>query len=260
MRNRLIILILCLFILTGCYKASYSKPYAKEEVERLVLQANKAYERRDLNLAQKLYVEALKKAHIIQDDNATVIILISLSRLCTSMNQPEKAKEFIELADKFSEISTYTASELSFEKARLNFLTNDLDKAEELLKNTEFESLLKIKSLNLLARIKIKRESFDEAEEFLKEAINLNQGISKIELANSYRLLGDIYSNRDKKAENYYLKALEIDKELALPEKIALDLESLGRFYEKWGDKERAKQYLLRAAEIRKALELLNFI
>lgn len=261
MKNRLklsVIILLFFFIIQGCYKAPVEQPYRITEMNSLILQANKAFERGQTERAKHLYMEALKKSRLIQDDNATVIILISLSRLYTSEKQMEEAKKLIDTAVELSKRASLpeeTIEELDFERARTGFLFNEY--VEELLRKLILSENpnIKIKSLNLLARVKIKQNKNEEAEKLLNEALQINQKINRVEEANSLRLLGSVYSDRDKKrAESYFLRALEVDRELAIPEKIALDMQTLAIFYEKIGEQEKAKEYFMRAHEIWKGL------
>ncbi len=74
--------------------------------------------------------------------------------------------------------------------------------------------------MNLLARLKIRQNNYEEADRLLQHALEINQKIDKIEEANTLRLLGEIYSTKNQKqAESYFLKALEIDREIANPQK-----------------------------------------
>lgn len=252
----------CVFLfslmLQGCYKAPVEQPYRTAELNSLILQANKAFERGDIERAKDLYHEALKKSRIIQDDNSTVIILISLSRLYTSIGQTEESKKFIDSAVELSKRTSLpenTIEELNFEKARIGFFLNE--NIEPLLRKLSLSNFtnLRVKSLNLLARLKIKQNKYEEAEKLLNNALEINQQTDKIEQANSLRLLGYVYLNKDNvTAEHYFLKALEIDKELAIPEKIALDMESLGIIYKNMGQKQKAKDHFLKALEVWKGL------
>lgn len=256
MKNKLLIFIILLVLVYGCYKAPPQVPYRVSELNSLIWQANKQFERGDLTTAQSLYQEALKKSRIIQDDSATVIILISLSRLSTKINQIEEAKILLSKANQLSHqtpLPDSISNELEFENARISFLTNESENAKVLL-NTLINSndlKIKIKSLNLLARLKIREHEYEEALNLLNEALRINKDLSKIEEANSYRLLGEIYSEKNKEiAEAYFLKALTIDKVLAVPEKIAIDMQCLEEFYKKTGNIEKAEEYFLRAKEI----------
>ncbi|GAQ94683.1 tetratricopeptide repeat-containing protein [Thermodesulfovibrio aggregans] len=262
MKDRLKITItfsfLFFLIISGCYRAPVEQPFIIKELNSLILQANKAFQRGEIERAKNLYNEALKKSRLIQDDNATAIILISLSRLYSSESEIGEAKKFIDTAMELSKkalLPENTIEELDFERARVGFLLNE--DVQELLKKLSLSKFnnIKIKSLNLLARLKIRQNNYEEADRLLQHALEINQKIDKIEEANTLRLLGEIYSTKNQKqAESYFLKALEIDREIANPQKIALDMETLGRFYKNTGDKKKAKEYFIRAIEVWKAL------
>lgn len=256
---KILLIFIVLSILYACYKAPPSEPYKVVELNNLILQANKNFERGHIQSAEILYHKALKKARLIQDDNVTAVILVSLSRLYTSMDKIEEAKKYITTAKELSkkaQLEECLVEEIVFEKAKIDFLTGQ--DSEGLLKNLINSKTvsIKIKSLNLLARVKTTKGEDNEAEELLKEALKINQNINKVEEANSWRILGEIYSKKDKSlAEKYFFNALLIDKRLAIPEKIALDMEVIGKFYKSFGDKDKAKDYFIKAAEIWRELE-----
>ncbi len=262
MKNRikflfLIILFLPL-ILQGCYRAPIEEPYRVKEMESLIKRANRAFEKGNFKMALSLYEEALKKSRIIQDDNSTVMILLSLSRIYTSLDKIYYAEKCLNSAEELSKKTYLPESlfeEIIFEKARIGFLTNK--NSEALLDKLIYSDspYMRIKSLNLLARFKMRRGANEEAEEFLNKSLSMNNEISKIEQANTLRLLGELYAKKNKnKSLTYLLRALSIDRELALPEKIALDMEILAGLYKDLEDKGRAKDYFLRAFEIWKYL------
>lgn len=256
MRNNLrsFFLLVSLLIIFGCYKAPIEQPYRVNELNNLILQANRAFERGNLQSAELLYREAYKKARIIQDDNSSAIILISLSRLYSSLEQIKEAIRYIEAAEeilKRSALNKNIEEEIVFERARLSFISNE--NAEIFLRKLiNSDSLsIRIKALNLFARLRLKEKNFEEAEKFIRESLLLNQNISRIEEANSWRILGELYLRKDiSLSEKYLLKALEIDRELAVPEKIALDMEILGKFYRDIGNKQKALEYFKRTLEI----------
>lgn len=251
-------MILLLVTVISCYRTPVEKPYRINELNSLIMVANKAFERGDIQVAELTYKEAYKKARLIQDDNASVVILISLSRLYSSVDKIDKASSCVEAALMFSENSSIDRNlheEIIFERTRIEFLKgkNDEKSLESLAKSDSV--LMRIKALNLLARIKLRLVKHKEAENILKEALTINKNISKIEEANSWRLLGEIYLNDNKKlAEEYLLRAIEIDKEIAIPEKIALDMEILGKLYRDHGEKRKALEYFKRALEIWRGL------
>ncbi|WP_297209225.1 MULTISPECIES: tetratricopeptide repeat protein [Thermodesulfovibrio] len=260
MRSSLKLCVITLLLVTviSCYRAPVEQPHRISELSSLILQANKAFERGDIQAAELIYKEAYKKARLIQDDNSSVIILISLSRLYSSLDKIEDASSCVESALRLSEKSSIDRNveeEIIFERARIEFLKGKNDE-NSLKRLTKSESvLMRIKALNLLSRIKLRVGEPNEAENLIKEALSLNKNISRIEEANSWRLLGEIYSKgKHNLAEKYLLRALEIDKEIAIPEKIGLDMEMLGRFYSNAGEKRKAIEYFNRTLEIWRGL------
>lgn len=249
----------------GCYKAPPQQPYRIEELTRLMEQAGRAVERGDSESAIGLYKEALKKARLTQDDRISLIILINLSRLLTSKGHVEEAQEIVNTAKSLLErselygqgeiITEDLKEELYLEEIEIDFLKKDLRalSSKEPLKNSLLNSKnlsVRIRALNLFARIGILNERYDEAEGYLLESLKINN-ISMLERANTHRLLGELYSRSNREeAEPHLLEALRIDKELALPQKIGLDMEMLGSFYRGKGNKEIAREYLQRALEI----------
>ncbi|MEJ5227301.1 tetratricopeptide repeat protein [Thermodesulfovibrio sp.] len=260
MRSSLKLCVITLLLVTviSCYRAPVEQPYRISELSSLILQANKAFERGDIQAAELIYKEAYKRARLIQDDNSSVIILISLSRLYSSLDKIEDASSCVESALRLSEKSSIDRNleeEIIFERARIEFLKGKNDE-NSLKRLTKSESvLMRIKALNLLSRINLRVGEPKEAENLIKEALSLNKNISRIEEANSWRLLGEIYLNgKHNLGEKYLLRALEIDKEIAIPEKIGLDMEMLGRFYSNAGEKGKAIEYFNRALEIWRGL------
>lgn len=283
-----------LIILWGCYKAPVEKPYYVSEIHDLISRAEKAYERRDFERSISLYKEALQKSRLIQDDRTSGIILINLSRILSSQNRVEEAKRSIETARELlkrnREIKIFWGDireagvdgitleglfeELDFEEARVKFIGNEeLEGIANSLRHLidSKNNSIKIRSLNLLARVYLRQGKLEEAEPLILESLKLNSGFSRTEEANSYRILGEIYLNkisgvagenecsplcRDQtgSAESYLLRALSIDRELGLPEKIGLDMELLARLYKKTGQVERAKDYFIRSLEIWRGL------
>ncbi|MFN3740108.1 MAG: hypothetical protein ACK4TF_05475 [Thermodesulfovibrionales bacterium] len=258
------LLLFCsILITTGCYKAPPQQPYRIEELMRLMEQAGRAHERGDSERAIDLYKEALKKARLLQDDRNTLIVLISLSRLLSSKLMIEDASEMLNTAKGLlgrsemlrSGIPEDLKEELYLEEIALDFLKKDFkalslkEPLKDLLLNSKNISI-RIRALNLYARIEIFKERYEQAERYLLESLKINT-LSLLERANTHRLLGELYSrSQSDKAELHLFEALRIDKDLALPEKIGLDMEILGSFYRDRGDKEKAREYLQRAFEI----------
>lgn len=262
-----------LISLCSCYKTPPQQPYRIEELNRLVERAGRLAEKGDIERAISLYKDALMKARLLQDDRLTLIILISLSRLLTSRAYINEAEELIKTARSLVEpldslnsraeregpeffIPQDIKEELYLEEIRIAYLKKDLKTISEredikkLLLNSRYPSI-RIRALNLFGAIAFEQQRYEESEGFLIESLRINEKISLLERANTHRLLGELYARSQRlEAVQHLLEALRIDKRLALPEKIGLDLELLGRFYKDRGDRQKARQYLQRALEV----------
>ncbi|MCX7794112.1 MAG: hypothetical protein N2257_06895 [Thermodesulfovibrionales bacterium] len=248
--------------LAGCYKAPPSEPYRIEELNRAMERAAKAFERNDTDMALSLYKEALKRARLVQDDRLTLIILINLSRLLISASNIEEANEVINTAKSLlrrSEVLGLSIpeelrEELYLNEIEIDFFKKDLQAlgSKEYVKNILLSTKnvsVRTRALNLYARIEILNCRYEKAESYLLESLRINN-FSMLERANSHRILGEVYAVSGKaEAEYHLLEALRIDKNLAIPEKIGLDMEILGRYYRD-KDRERSREYLQRALEI----------
>jgi len=267
--------VLCLFfslmlLISACHRTPLREPYRTEELHRLLSQALRASERGDPERAIDLYKEALKYSRLLQDDRNTLIILISLSRLFTQTGQLEEARDIIGSAKALKERQTVDLpydllEELQLEEARIEFLRGRLRESEILLTgdvsnrglvNSKVLNI-RIKALNILGRIYLEDRRYEEAERVFQSSLGINKSVSSIEEANSHRLLGELYTLVIKdnpsvapKAEFHLQTALSIDRKLALPDKIGLDMEALGKLYRDIADMKRAREYYMRAFEI----------
>jgi|GEM_PF-1936090 len=260
---------LCLFfslmlLISACHRAPLREPYRTEELQRLLSQALRASERGDPERAIDMYKEALKLSRLLQDDRNTLIILISLSRLFTQRDQLEEAKDIISSAKALKERQTVDLpydllEELQLEEARIEFLSGRFKESEMLLNNLVNSKVLniRIKALNIFGRIYLENKRYDEAERAFQSSLGINKSVLMIEEANSHRLLGKLYTLIIKdnpslvpKAEFHLLTALSIDRKLALPDKVGLDMEALGKLYREIADIKKAREYFMRAFEI----------
>lgn len=251
-----------LLIFPSCYHEPPVAPHRVEILQREVNTAQKALKMNDTERAIQSYMNALKIARSIQDEKNEAIILINLSRLYTKKGNLDEAVVVLDSMErllKFSSIDQRTLNELreeyQFEVASINFLKGLHDDAllilDNLIKDTSRDSL-KGRAMNLKARILIHRKNRLEAEKVLEEALRLNRdGGSRLEEANTLRLLGDInLMDNARKAIDYYKDALRIDKSLAIPEKIGMDLEKIAEGYERLNDREMALIHLIKAYDV----------
>jgi tetratricopeptide (TPR) repeat protein len=107
--------------------------------------------------------------------------------------------------------------------------------------------------LNLRARLRLGEKRTGEAQTLARRALSLHEKrADRQEMANSLRLLGDIAlaSANPAEARAHYQRALETDKDEAIPHKIVADLMGIGRSLAVEGRREEAATYFRRARDV----------
>jgi tetratricopeptide (TPR) repeat protein len=205
--------------------------------------------------ADKLLQEALRRASSLDSGDARILTLLNQSRLARRTGQPEQAEILVNQALDLAANSAWysdTAQEKALQMIDANKLAEAEKWAENALENETSD--LQGRRLNLLARIAMLRNQYQQAEEFAGKAMKLNDRSGlELEKANSLRIMGIIRTldQQWQQAEELLKQALEIDKQQAEPAKIALDLEALAELARQMGDAEAAVDYSGRAALVR---------
>lgn len=205
--------------------------------------------------AEKLLQEALRRANSLDNRAARILTLLNQSRLARRTGQPEQAEILVNQALDSAVNSTWY-SDAAQEKALQLINANKLAEAEKWARRAlENEtSDLQGRRLNLLARVAMLKNQYQQAEELTGKALKLNDrpGL-ELEKANSLRMMGMIKTldQQWQQAEEHLQQALEIDKQQAEPAKIALDLDALAELARQKGDTGAAADYSGRAALVR---------
>ncbi len=263
MKDKVLILISLVFLmLSSCYKEIPRIPYRMELLHKEIASAYKAMERGDMEASIESYKNALYIARSIQDEKSEAIILLNLSRLYMKKGDIESAVLCLDLMNRLIESSSMdekTIMELKreymLEMASMDILKGYNDNALSLLEiiiNGNLSESFLGRAMNLKARILIMKGDRVESERLLEEALRLNRASGlRVEEANTLRLLGDLnLIHNPVKAIDYYRDALRIDKSLALPEKIGMDLEKIAEGYERLNDREMVLNYLIKAYDV----------
>ncbi len=126
---------------------------------------------------------------------------------------------------------------------------------------TAFRKAVKLDSLNTDAWHRLGRVSYwsgnlNEARKAYEQILKL-AGEDKLLQAIGYGNLGTIYKNSGKpeKAEESYLKSLEINEALGRQQDMAIQYCNLGIIYYTCGDLDKAEEFYLKSLEIYKALD-----
>jgi tetratricopeptide (TPR) repeat protein len=152
-------------------------------------------------------------------------------------------------------------AEAAGRKSSLALQAGDLDVAEQWLGRAEKECRqpqcrIQTALLNLRAQLMLERGGADEARGMAAKALAASRAEgNREEEANALRLDGRAASRQGDPNQGIALltRALEIDKQLTLPRKIALDLLALAESELARGMRETARDYARRALDVSRA-------
>jgi tetratricopeptide (TPR) repeat protein len=222
--------------------------------------AGAAYERGDHELAIKLYSEALRLSRSVEDLEGTALNLVNLAAVYRTAGDRASSHETLQGLFRPEGLS-YPDDILAggaMIKALLLVDEGNLQAAFEWAERAgAYCSVSKCDVsggiLNLKARILLLRDRIQESLEASGEGLKESRRAGDMaEAANSIRLMADAHlaSGRPDRSFELYGKALEIDKKLALPLKIALDLKGLGVSKSRQGEHAEAMGFFLRSLDV----------
>lgn len=251
----------CILIITGCgSKTIQTASSAQSKSMEYNLKGVKASGKGDLEKALAYHLEALKINRSIENIEGISADLISIAVIYQKKGDLKTAQVYINEVFTLSGVSDAMKSEAAFENARIFFKLNDLSKSREWVNRSLAlnKGVRDGSRLNLLGRIAFMETKYDEALDTAQNALRINQSNKqRNEEANSIRLTAEIYMAKKSysDARRYYLNALEIDKELGVSKKIALDLHGLGMLSLNEGNAQDAVSYFIREYEVSSAAE-----
>ncbi len=173
----------------------------------------------------------------------------------------DDTKKAVELMEQSAQFSTEKAEELTWEAAwdwidigSIAYL-NDSQKALSAYKKATNLDPSNPVAWNGLGRIQFRLGNLDESRQAFEKTLEL-AGNDKQHQSGAYSNLGVIYKTYGQldKAEDYHLKALEIDKNLGCKEGIAADYSNLGVICQIRGKLDKAEDYHLKSFDINKTL------
>ncbi len=251
-----VLLFFCASLLSGCGGAK-TKPLSA--IHQSAIEHNqkgmKAAEKQDYDRALRYYEHALILNRSIENIEGTGINLINIAVIYQKMNNPHDAHKFIDSALALPDLSSVIKSEAAYEKARIYFKENNLTKSKEWA-----EYALSVNKgprdgsrVNILGRIALIENRYDEALSLADSALSLNiNNKDKLEEANSLRLLAqaNMQNGRYEKSNEFYLRALDMDKALGNSHGIAMDLRGIGELFLKKGDVNNSIDFFKRAYNV----------
>lgn len=257
--KRALLLSLPLLLLSACGGTAPPKPPAVvERASNADREAKRALRDGDLMVARNLFEQSLRLQQSLDNLPGVATASINLASVQHKMNNDEAA---LRLLDGVMEPGTPYPADLraaaAFRKAVIlvdgasKSAPAAVEAAEQRCgKSCEFTPGL----YNLRARMALAAKDYAPAAGFAKSAADA-AGDNKEELANARRNAAAAAHALEQpgQALEHYLAALELDKQLALPRRIAEDLEGVSRALEKLGRKDEAASYARRAAASRDA-------
>lgn len=205
--------------------------------------------------AQKLLQEALRLASSLDDLNGQIMTLLNQARLARHNKSPQAAAQYVDQALRLA-AGTAGYADAAQEKSlqelgagRFELATRWADTA--LISE---QGNLSGRRYNLLARIALLKGDTSGAAHQAELALSHNRGDGQeLERANSLRILGKIkaQAGQFEKAEEMLQEALMLDKQQAVPSRIAADLDALAELAGLKKETARQQEYQNRAKTIR---------
>jgi tetratricopeptide (TPR) repeat protein len=251
--------------LAACGSPAPARSDAEARRERMVElndRAQRAVALGELQRAAALYRDALRAAEAVEDFHSIGVNALNLAAVYRALGEPEAAQRALDrvLAAPGRFEAAFVAQAAGL-KASLALNARELDAAGKWLKRAEDECrppACRIQAALLVLRAQLALESGSagqaRAEASRALAASRSEG-SREEEANALRVDGRTAAAQGSHAEAVALlsQALAIDKELALPYKIGLDLIALAETELARGDREAARDYAQRALDVSRA-------
>lgn len=251
--------------LAACGSAPPAQSDVEVRRERLVDlndRAQRAVGRGELRRASTLYREALRVAESFEDFRSIGVNALNLAAVHQALDEPEQAHRALErvLATP-TRFDAPIIAEAAGRRSSLALHAGDLGAAEQWLARAEKECRppqCRIQSalLNLRAQLVLERGGAGEARGLAAKALAASRAEgNREEEANALRIDGRAASRQGDPSQALALltRALEIDKQLTLPRKIALDLLALAEIELARGMREPARDYARRALDVSRA-------
>jgi tetratricopeptide (TPR) repeat protein len=234
----------------------------REQLVDLNDRAQRAVGRGELRRAAALYREALRVAESFEDFRSVGVNALNLAAVHQALDEPEPAQRALErVLVAPARFDSTVVAEAAGRKSSLALQAGDLDVAEQWLGRAEKECRqpqcrIQTALLNLRAQLMLERGGADEARGMAAKALAASRAEgNREEEANALRLDGRAASRQGDPNQGVALltRALEIDKQLTLPRKIALDLLALAESELARGMRESARDYARRALDVSRA-------
>jgi tetratricopeptide (TPR) repeat protein len=260
--NRLITLMIAAAIsayFIGCGNIPRPLPGEHQSAHELNVSGNRAFEDGKYGKALALYEQALRVNLSIEDTEGAAMNLFNIAAAHRRLDDEDAALAALGeiLADDTRDFvgpnmaakAAYFMGVIHASRTDSQEAANYAEQASTYCAETE-DCKLEGQILNLKARIAMDSGIYDIAVDAATTGLKVNvSGGDMREAANSHRLLGDAHSHTDSWELSllHYESALAADKELGLPDKVGLDIESIGTVLCRSGRHLEAREYFKRA-------------
>jgi len=251
--------------LAACGSAPPAQSDAEVRRERMVElndRAQRAVALGDLRRAAALYRDALRAAESFEDFHSIGVNSLNLAAVYQALGEPEAARRALErVLSAPARFEGALVAQAAGLKASLALNAGDLDAAGNWLKRAEDgcpppACRIQAALLVLRAELALARGAAGQARVEASRALAASRSEgSHEEEANALRVDGRAASAQGAHAEAVTLlgQALAIDKQLAHPYKIGLDLIALAETEALRGERDAARDYAQRALDVSRA-------
>lgn len=260
--NSALLISFCL-MLVACGSAPEKQNFRTEQSNKLSGRADAAFLQGEYESAKNDYLQALRISQSIENAAEIAIIRFNLARAFHELAQPEQAH--LQLDALFSEpalpyppatlaAAATLKSQYYLEGKESSLALSWIEKGEGYCQN---KCPVAGSLLLLRAQLAQRDNRLDEALKFADDAAAvLKSGTQQMELANAYRLSGEISMAKTDftRAIRSFQQSHAIDRKLGIPGKIRLDLMRLGAAHERTGEAATALNYYARALTVSDAM------
>lgn len=231
----------------------------RDRLAALEERAQRALSRDEIERAAILYREMLRMAESVEDFRAIGTSTINLAAVLQVLGRLGEADAALERVLASSErFEPQIAIEAAGRRALLALESGRLDAAAEWLGRAELDCVppecrIRVALLNLRARLMLERGAAAQVRAFMPQVLGAARTEGKREeVANALRVDGLAAARMGSypQALASLEAALDLDKRLALPDKIALDLTALAETALASGDHRAAGDYARRALAV----------
>jgi tetratricopeptide (TPR) repeat protein len=241
------ILILCILPLAFSCSSKQTNGVSDilSEADQRLVRGNELLRQGEYNEAGMNFIKSYTNYSLSDDLRGCGSSLTGLGISLFNQNRSIESDLVFKKAENYFQASKRPLELLSFyiTKSLLLIEQEKFDKAEKLLKDAEKKDSKDQRLKPALALLELKKNNPEKAFEYLSEKGNTSfyfyvSGLLEIEKQNFEKALSDLE------------KALEKDKKEGNVSQTAGDLEALSNLYLKTGDKQKAKNCILRAIKI----------